>query len=156
MRAAVLPDARFIARNLRASDVRELKDMGLTKQAVCESFSKSQYCRVMCDPDGRPFAIWGCGAIADPTYDIGSVWMLATDELEKHRIAFGRICAGEVRNMLNIFPLLTNYVHVSNLRSQQWLVSLGAELAPERLCGKGAKFRQFWFEKQEEPSCVHG
>ena len=133
VRIATKKDADYIARNLRVSDVQD--------------FTRSTYCRCMCAPDGKPFAIWGCGRIAD---DIGSVWMLATDDLENHRIAFGRICAGEVRHMLSIYPLLTNYVHVSNIRSQRWLTLLGAKLVPERCMSSESKFRQFWFERVEE------
>ena len=147
VRIATKKDADYIARNLRVSDVEELTDGGLTTAAVSESFTRSTYCRCMCAPDGKPFAIWGCGRIAD---DIGSVWMLATDDLENHRIAFGRICAGEVRHMLSIYPLLTNYVHVSNIRSQRWLTLLGAKLVPERCMSSESKFRQFWFERVEE------
>ncbi len=147
VRAALKADANYIKDHLRDSDLLELTDGGLNKSAVVESFEKSQYCRCMCAPDGKPFAIWGCGRI-DETDDIGSVWMLATDEIENHRMAFGRICAREVKRMLTIFPLLTNYVHASNWRSQKWLVSLGAELTPERLMPNNAKFRQFWFQSQ--------
>lgn len=154
MRIATKKDADYIARNLRVSDVEELTDGGLTTAAVSESFSRSNYCRCMCAPDGKPFAIWGCGRIGE-TDDIGSVWMLGTDQLEHHKLAFGRVCAREIKQMLNLFPLLTNFVHASNTRSQKWLVSLGAELCPERCMPLNAKFRQFWFQKTEA-TCVHG
>ena len=147
VRAALKADADFISKHLRDSDLLELADAGLNKSAVVESFEKSQYCRCMCAPDGKPFAIWGCGCI-DEAYGLGSVWMLATDEIENHRMAFGRICAREIKRMLSIFPLLTNYVHASNLRSQKWLASLGAELTPERCMANDEKFRQFWFQSQ--------
>ena len=114
--------AEHVSDHLRAQDVTEILLSG--SEDVLTTFHKSSYCKAMLGPDGKPFALWGVGGgFEDP--DVGCVWMVATDDLNKHRITFGRVCVREVAKMRRLYRRLFNYTYSKNPRSVEWLKRLG-------------------------------
>ena len=139
---AKIGHAKFIARNLRQSDLIELEAGGQSRSAVVFSFAQSNYCRAMLAPDGNPFVIWGVGGVPERK-DLGCVWMLATEAFEKHAFSFLRICMAEVEEMGRLYSVLANYVYGQNKKSMRWLRGLGFSVC----CEANSKGFHFFYKR---------
>lgn len=75
--------------------------------------------------DGNPVCMFGVAPGSIVTG--GKVWMLGTEALDDplNAIIFLRRCRKQVDEMLEISPVLTNYVHAENARAISWLRWLG-------------------------------
>lgn len=51
----------------------------------------------------------------------GYVWMFSTTNILDHQVAFLRRCKPVISQMLNIFPVLENWVSVENRLAIKWL-----------------------------------
>lgn len=121
---AKIGHAKFIARNLRQSDLIELEAGGQSRSAVVFSFAQSNYCRAMLAPDGNPFVIWGVGGVPERK-DLGCVWMLATEAFEKHAFSFLRVARKELAAMFRLYPVLANRVYSKHESALKWVRALG-------------------------------
>lgn len=66
----------------------------------------------------------------------GRPWMVGTRFLDDHALLFLRRCRGQVKHMLDLYPVLTNYVDARNDRAIQWLRWLGFRVSDvSRPCG---------------------
>jgi len=74
--------------------------------------------------DGVPVCMFGVvpGATLG---DVGRPWLVGTDALDRHPFIFLRRCKGCVREMLEDFSTLENYVHQDNDTALRWLIWLG-------------------------------
>ena len=61
---------------------------------------------------------------------MGVPWLLATDELESCARPFLRRSRGAVREMMNGYQLLRNYVDARNVAAIRWLDWIGFEVLP--------------------------
>lgn len=73
---------------------------------------------------GQPVAMFGCSTISliDGS---ARVWMLMTDEADKHSVSLVRFGRIYTKAMHQHFSLLTNMVHADNVKSIRWLARLG-------------------------------
>lgn len=78
----------------------------------------------------------------------GVVWMLATDDLVRHRVALSRTTEGVIDEMLHVCPRLCNMVHDKNKVSIAWLKRLGFTLDDPVPHGpEGEMFHRFHLER---------
>lgn len=91
VRNATAEDVEYLAPRLRQADVVELKvGSGSTSyDALMEGLRVSSTCSVGCTDDGRPFIMGGV-AECEPGLS-GSVWMLSSDTIYKHKFTFFRV-----------------------------------------------------------------
>jgi hypothetical protein len=113
---------------LRQADLSELS---ITRPGVpaakilAEAVDVSQFAELV-RVDGRPAVVYGVA----PThlYGMGSVWMLASDDINLMRRYFLRHCREKVDMMNRMFPVLANYVHADNTVSINWLAWCGFDV----------------------------
>jgi hypothetical protein len=113
---------------LRDADIAELAITSpgqdphdLLRQAVeCSYFA--ELVRV----DGKPALVYGVGQTQ--VYGVGSVWMLASDDIKLIRKQFVAGCREKVEMMNRMFPVLCNWVHSENTVAVNWLRWLGFEV----------------------------
>lgn len=91
--------------------------------------------------DGRPEVMFGVGDL-DILSGIGAPWLLGTDAVEKHHVAFLRLSVDFRAQLLARYSILRNFVHDKNTVSKRWLRWLGFELS-EPIRFRGHEFRKF-------------
>lgn len=79
--------------------------------------------------DGVVMCLWGVVPLS-LIGRVGSPWMLASDDLERHPRLFLRRCRDVVAEMQAPYRLLTNHVDARNRLSIRWLRWLGFEIGP--------------------------
>ena len=141
-RLATIDDAVQISHMLRQRDVDEIyASHGMTPlDGVTLSFHNSVRCWVT-TLDGVPLAIYGVAPSDHPKY--GVPWLLATDELHRHRKALLSQSRFGLQEMHKLFPFLTNFVDERNEDSIKYLKWLGFEF-PQRFEQFGYEGRPFW------------
>jgi hypothetical protein len=72
----------------------------------------------------EPVCMFGVSPV-DILGGVGSPWLLGTDEIKKHAVTFLKLNRLYIPKMLDLFPLLVNYVDVRNAVSIRWLRWLG-------------------------------
>jgi hypothetical protein len=95
--------------NLRYEDALELERLGITpSRALWRGYKDSVYSKA-CLVDNRVAAIWGVGG--NPLSQEGVVWLLTSPEVYKvSSNKFAAIYRSQVKKMLQLFPILYNYV----------------------------------------------
>lgn len=78
--------------------------------------------------DGRPEVMWGVGDI-NILAGVGAPWLLGTDAVEKHSVAFLRRSADFRAQLLARYSVLRNFVDDRNTVSIRWLKWLGFKLS---------------------------
>jgi hypothetical protein len=98
--------------------------------------------------DGRPVCMFGVSPI-DILGGVGSPWLLGTDEIKKHAKTFLKLNKLYVPKMLELFPILTNYVDARHETAIRWLKWLGFKFEPKPVeYGMwGMDFYRFYMEK---------
>lgn len=135
---------RTIARRMRSADVEEIRAAsGKTSgQALSFSLRKSSSAwTVMID--GRPEIMFGVGDIS-VLAGVGAPWLLGTDEVERHYVAFARQSVNLRDQLLARYPVLRNVVDERNRVSIRWLRWLGCSFSEPIDLG-GHPFRLFEF-----------
>lgn len=84
----------------------------------------------MVNPSGTPVGI--CGIAEGHTPDDRQVWMLATDDLLRHRRLFLRESRQWIHSYSKYFTLW-NWVDARNVEHVSWLQWLGAEFTDTRI-----------------------
>jgi hypothetical protein len=88
--------------------------------------------------DGRPECMFGAG-------NGGVPWLLGTDAVERHALAFLRSNPAYVARMQARFGRLSNWVDARNATSIRWLRWLGFTIGEPRPYGPlGLPFHPFW------------
>lgn len=111
-------------RRLRASDLRELQastdeeplDILLSAIRISDvawAAERNGHCQVL----------FGVAPIIPEA--MGSIWLLASDDIYKWRKDFMRLSREYVARMHRGYPVLTNFVDDRNTASQAWLRRLG-------------------------------
>lgn len=117
LRIATADDISYISRNLRESDKKEIwaSHRRLPADLLLLQFE------AFCAADDRPFCLFGCndeGAVGVP-------WLLATEEINFHSTFFLRQSRRIAALWLSSYEMLSNYIHVENKQSIEWLKWLG-------------------------------
>ncbi|GHV28257.1 hypothetical protein FACS1894167_04800 [Synergistales bacterium] len=151
--AELRPEHARIYPRLRAADMEEARaasDMD-PRAAIAYSIASSRpgYAALL---RGEPEVIFG----ASPRPDGGGVpWLLATDEAQKHPVAFYRASKEYINEMREAYPYLENYVDARNHLSIRWLKWAGFFVEPAEPGGvRGERFHRFWSGKGAGCGCV--
>lgn len=118
----------FVAENVRDADRDELWAAAcLTPE---QALSKSMECSTLAWTglyDNVPVCMFGVSE-GSALAGVGIPWMIGTKLVDKYATQFLRRNKGKVQEMLNVYPLLMNYVDVRNTRAIRWLRWLGFEI----------------------------
>lgn len=119
-----------IATNLRQSDLDELEASSGQHpiKIVTEGFNSSSKCWTIM-VDNHPSVIFGVAPICVLS-GVASPWLLGTDESRKVRRVFLVEGRKHVKEMLDMYPRLINYVDARNKQSIRWLKWLGFAIMP--------------------------
>lgn len=133
-----------LAQNMRAADVIEMQALGFTnaERTIAHSVNCSSL-KWGALVDGHLAFLFGVApAPHDP--DIGIVWMLGTDLLERHARHFLRKNRDYLSQIHSQFKRLINIVHAENHVSIHWLKALGFTVeSPAPYGPHGALFCRF-------------
>jgi len=140
----------YIANNIRESDKQEIWDMVLLKPT--EALRKSLEMSLLCCTglaNGIPVCMFG---VADTSRlfkgEVGRPWLIGTKDIDRCATAFLRRSKGMVKQMLNSYNKLENYVEETNTRSIEWLTWMGFQFdeKPEPMGLFKKPFYRFWME----------
>lgn len=113
---------------LRDADVAELAitSPGYSPDDLLRQAVELSYFAELVRVEGRPAIVYGVA----PTrvYGVGSVWMLASNDIGRIRKQFVAGCREKVEMMNRMFPVLCNWVHAENTVAVNWLRWLGFEV----------------------------
>jgi hypothetical protein len=145
IRLATIEDVEFLSERLKPMDLVEIDaTTGRSPYQVLKSgLEGSDNCMVG-TADGVPICIYG---VRKPSHlsDSGVIWMLGTDDVEKHFMKFGRECKNEVKRMVSNLRMVENYCHADNKKTIVWLKWLGFKFEDPAPYGrKGEMFRRFY------------
>ena len=133
-------------------DAREL-DLLECYHATHEDFAETlikdmaDACCLYDEDTNDVFAIWGVS-------EGEAIWMLCTNKVEEHPIAFLRYCREYLKDLLDIYKYLEiydkldNYVWLGNPLHVKWLKWMGATFG-KTITLNGEPFQYFEFEKKE-------
>ena len=143
-------DIEEIGGRLRKADVAEV--WAATHLEPMEALVMSRKTSTICQTvvyAGNPVAIFGCGP-DDVRPQAAEVWLLATDDLYSMRHAFLRGSRECVSRMLEVYPLLINWVDARNIKSIEWLKWLGAKIMDAKPYGPdGLPFHFFTIKRSD-------
>jgi len=98
--------------------------------------------------DGVPVCMFGAAA-STLLASRGCPWLLGTDAVETHAIAFLRRNRAQVRLMLAVFGTLANHIDSRNIVSRRWLEWMGFTIHPAEPHGPlGLPFHPFSLESR--------
>lgn len=145
VRRSKLSDIDAMKDRLRESDVKEIwaSHNHRPEEAIRRCVEDTLLsCTI---ENGRPIGIFGIST-DQVLGNKATIWMLATDDLNKINRRFVRNSRVFVLMMLRFYPLLENFVHVNNKKSILWLRWLGAVIEEARPYGcEGELFHRFYF-----------
>lgn len=79
----------------------------------------------------------------------GSVWMLATDEINEIKQGFHRIAQAYIKYFLELHEMLYNIIDIRNIKTRKWLARMGASFIDTVLAGPDRmKFEYFEFVRE--------
>jgi hypothetical protein len=152
----------YVAAHLRPADRVEahLSHEFDAIRAVTSSMSLTREFAVIFDPglaecEGQnpmelPLAIGGVCPVETERENVGVIWMLGTDLLDREmrypmqRRLFARATQMVVQEFSKNWPVLTNMTYAENTKSLRWLKWLGFELGREHQLGETrARFVEF-------------
>lgn len=147
IRDATKEDVDYLTPRLREIDKLEIEVMyeGTHHASLMSGLKMSEYCKVGV-ADDKPFCIYG---VRKPCFlsNSGIAWMLATDDIKKHAMKFGRKCAIEVDKMLNGVDIIENWCHADNKVTIRWLKWLGFKFEEAKPIGPRKElFHRFYME----------
>ena len=133
IRMATEHDIEVVARNMRVRDVEEIKAASgrCPLDSLRAAFTDSALVWAACNERG-PFVIFGVNHFFA---DVGAPWLLATDDLAKHRRQFLSVTPAYIDQMHQQFPVLINYVDARHTDSIRWLRWCGFDIAPAETHG---------------------
>lgn len=114
VRRSVIGDAEDLAPRLRPDDVREVYASGShgPLRALQGGLYHSKHCLTVTDENNTPQIMFGvCGVMEE---DLGYIWLLGSDFLDKHPIHFLRMTPKWLDAFHSDYPLLGNLVDARN------------------------------------------
>ena len=145
-RDASLQDIKDLANNLRKEDEREVRT--LTQEdpvkSLIRGFVVSKMCKVVF-LNKKLVLIYGVAKTSDP--EIGSPYMLATNELPKIGVRFVGNSKDRIDKMHEHYPVLFNYIDSRNKLHLKWLKWCGFEIIGFKIFNN-VKFYRFIKEKK--------
>jgi len=133
-----------LAARMRASDLRELRALGLDPFVALYDGIKVSRDAVTGLVDGRVLGMFGV-AVYVPLSDEGCPWFLGSYEVPQHSRAFLRFCKTGLSHIAPQYSLLVNYVDARYPEAVRWVRWLGFTVdAPEPRGPHGVLFHRFW------------
>jgi hypothetical protein len=151
VRDAEMNDVFQLANNLRESDTQEIWKSHHIKPeaALLGGFQESELCFTV-ERNEKPIAMFG---ICPPQTLLGNsaiIWLLASPELEKVQRAFIKRSRYFIKEMLQRYSMLENWVDVKNIQSIKWLRWCGAKIEEPKPYGVENKpFCYFYFRRTD-------
>jgi len=148
VRKAEKSDIEHIASNMRESDIEEIwaSHHEEPKKALESGLESSIFACTI--ENGVPIAMFGICPY-NIIGDTASIWMLATDDLNKMKKTFVKNNKKIIDIMLEYYPILENYVDARNEQSIKWLKLCGAEMdEPVPFGVEQLPFRHFTFRRK--------
>lgn len=143
-RPTIPKDIEYLAQSLREADREEIAAAsGLPPEvALFEGYAGSDACYTMVGAEGVPFGIFGVASV-EP--GVGSVWMMATNDLPRYSLSFARGARRVVDRWLTEFDALFNIVDARNELHVKWLRWMGFTFirVHPRLGAGGVPFYEF-------------
>lgn len=135
-----------IAANVRLDDRRELELLSLSPDRALRFSLRSSLSAWTGTVDDVPVCMFG---VSPGELGEGRPWMIGTEDLDRFAVIFLRRCRGQVERMLDLKPVLANYISVDNLRAIQWLTWLGFTLETPVPWGRSRQlFHRFELRRQ--------
>jgi hypothetical protein len=127
-------DVYYVSDNMREGDVEDCWAGGLSAyDALARSFENSTVAYTLFEPDSLvPAAVLGVSESPfDPSF--GTIWMLGTDGIRKHRYRFLRNCKPFLKDLYEETgkQALYNYTYAGNTLHHAWLRWLGFTILRE-------------------------
>lgn len=148
IRPAVAEDVETVAERMRDADRVEVWAASLStpRNALDRAMRQSDRAWSV-TIDGRPEAMFGAAALSALSGQ-GTAWMLGTPEIARFPRRMIEDARPMVAAMLELYPVLINYVDARNAASLRWLRRLGARFEPPRPWGAlGLPFVPFAIER---------
>ena len=115
-----LEDIKYLAPRLRIEDKQEiLAGSGLIPyEALLKGFKNSAIVFTIFNSKNKPVGIFG---VDDCGNGVGGIWLLATKDLAKIKIAFLKQCREVIRFLNTKYKILCNFVDCRNQQHIKWL-----------------------------------
>lgn len=139
---------KHIADNMRKEDVNEVwaSNRQTPYEALIDGWNQSML-SVIVTINNEPCVMIGL-VIRDILSGIGTPWLLGTEGALKYKSQFLKLSPDIVNEMLELCPLLINYVHTENKHSIKWLKWIGFTIDEAEPYGLNKKlFHKFHIEK---------
>lgn len=138
--------AYAMAPNLRKEDREELEAIGISAlEGLLESVKipGMAYTWIV---DEKPICMFGCSH-PEIISDIGMPWLLASQEIENHTIAFMRHYAVFMDRAKELYSFLENYIDARQVSTIRWLKRCGFTIHKAQPYGiMGLPFHRFTLE----------
>lgn len=129
VREAQIQDIHYLINNIREEDREELAALGKTPEAsISVGYVNSDRCYSVIDDDGNTIAMFGIGHI---TNKVCSVWLLASNLVNNHKIYFLRNSKKYYKELTKGYDTSFNMVYAKNTLHIQWLEWLGAKFTKD-------------------------
>lgn len=132
-RPANWDDLYYVVDHMREGDQDECRAGGYTPlDALSLSYDNAIVAYTLLTPDNIPAAILGVGESAlGPQF--GSIWMLGTEDIARHKITFLRRCKPFINDLFNETgkECFYNYTYSENRLHHAWLKWLGFKFIRE-------------------------
>jgi len=127
-RDAEIGDIALLKDNLRSTTVDELWAVHhfTPGESLTYSFTHSVFCFTII-ADNEVLAMGGILRPKDIMANEAPIWFLTSQKLDKVERSFLRQCRNFIKIMLNIYPVLYNYVDIRNKPAILWLKWIGAK-----------------------------
>lgn len=119
----------LIAANVREADRLEFAANWRSAAQVMETglrVSSKAYTGMVND---MPVCMFGVAPVGAMMPGHGRPWMVGTKQLDDYAVLFLRRCKPQIKEMLTLYPVLTNYVAESNTKAIEWLRWMGFTIA---------------------------
>lgn len=144
VRRLTVDDIEPIARTARQADRAEIEEG--CGQSIAEGLAlglRSSVESLVIAWNDTPLAALG-DVSYNPGAGIGVPWLISTEAIERHPVAFLRVCKPLVAAMLERHVSLINYVDARNTAAIRWLQWLGFDMGSPTPYGPNQLlFRQF-------------
>lgn len=133
---------RALQKDLRAADRSEIENYGFSAAKGLWRSYKEGLGNKTALVDGAVAAMWGCAG----SYlgNKGQPWLMTSLSCERvSPLFFARLYQKEVAKMLEIFPVLENYVAADYDQAVRLLEIVGFELGEPEILGAGGLYRKF-------------
>lgn len=143
---AIAEHVDIVASRVREADAREFASLLLSPKRALRISLRTSLAAWTGTVDGVPVCMFG---VSPGEMMEGRPWLIGTADLDKFAVIFLRRCRLQVERMLQIMPVLVNYVSADNVRAIEWLTWLGFTIeAPIPWGPRGALFHRFSMRRE--------